>query len=131
MKKLVVDFDNTISVTSGGDYQNSKPVTDLIDLLKKYKEEGFYIAIHSSRNMRTYESNVGKINKHTLPVMIEWLHKHEVPYDEILVGKPWCGFDGFYIDDCSVRPSEFMSMSFEEITSMLTAEKEKIKSLCK
>jgi capsule biosynthesis phosphatase len=86
--------------------------------------------IHSSRNMRTYEGNLGQINKHTLPIMIEWLARHEVPYDEILVGKPWCGFDGFYIDDCSIRPSEFMSMSLEEITAMLKDEKEKITALC-
>lgn len=131
MKKLIVDFDNTISVTFNGDYPNSKPVNELIDQLKKYKAAGFYIVIHSSRNMRTYEANVGQINKYTLPVMIEWLAKYEVPYDEILVGKPWCGFDGFYIDDSSIRPSEFMSMSFEEITSMLKEEKEKIKALCK
>jgi capsule biosynthesis phosphatase len=131
MKKLIVDFDNTISVTSNGDYPNSKPVVELIEQLKKYKLEGFYIVIHSSRNMRTYEGNLGQINKHTLPIMIEWLAKYEVPYDEILVGKPWCGFDGFYIDDCSVRPSEFMSMSIDEITTLLKEEKEKIKALCK
>ena len=99
--------------------------------LKKYKAEGFYIVIQSARNMRTYEANLGKINKYTLPIMIEWLAKHEVPYDEILVGKPWCGFDGFYIDDAAIRPTEFINMSFEEITSMLKKEKESIEALCK
>ena len=131
MKKLIVDFDNTISVTHGGDYPNSKPVLELIEQLKKYKAEGFYIVIQSARNMRTYDGNLGQINKYTLPIMIEWLAKYEVPYDEILVGKPWCGFDGFYIDDSAVRPTEFMSKSFEEITAMLKDEKEKITALCK
>jgi capsule biosynthesis phosphatase len=131
MKKLIVDFDNTISITTKGDYANSKPVVELIEQLKKYKAEGFYIVIQSARNMRTYEANVGKINKHTLPIMIEWLAKYEVPYDEILVGKPWCGFDGFYIDDAAIRPTEFINMSFEEITSMLKKEKESIEALCK
>ncbi len=45
--------------------------------------------------MRTYEGNVGKINVNTLPIIIDWLERHNVPYDEIYVGKPWCGHDGF------------------------------------
>ncbi len=72
--------------------------------------------------MRTYEGNIGKINIHTLPGILEWLDKHEVPYDEVVVGKPWCGFDGFYVDDKSIRPSEFATMSYEEIKLLLAKE---------
>ncbi|MBR6431405.1 MAG: hypothetical protein IKS64_00965, partial [Muribaculaceae bacterium] len=66
VKKLVVDLDDTISVTENGDYVHSKPIQPTIDLLKKYQEEGFQIIIHSSRQMRTYEANLGKINIYTL-----------------------------------------------------------------
>jgi hypothetical protein len=38
--------------------------------------------------MSTYKNNLGKINKHTAPVLLEWLGKWDVPYDEILFGKP-------------------------------------------
>lgn len=127
-KRLVVDLDNTITVTYDGDYVHSKAIQKTIDLLKKYKEDGFEIVIFSSRNMRTYEANVGKINIYTLPNIINWLNDHDVPYDEILVGKPWCGFEGFYVDDSSIRPSEFHSMSFEQITELLKKEKEYVKS---
>lgn len=130
-KRLIVDIDNTVTVTENGDYVNSKAVQATIDMLKKYKEEGFEIVMFSSRNMRTYEANVGKINIHTLPNIINWLDKHDVPYDEIHVGKPWCGFEGFYIDDSAVRPSEFHNMTFEEITAMLKKEKEYVKSIAK
>ena len=74
--------------------------------------------------MRTYEGNVGKINIHTLPVIIQWLEQHEVPYDEIIVGKPWCGHEGFYIDDRAVRPSEFAELDFEGINQLLEKEAE-------
>lgn len=130
-KRLVVDIDNTITVTEHGDYVNSKAVQETIDQLKKYKAEGFEIVLFSSRNMRTYEANVGKINIYTLPNILNWLKKHDVPFDELLMGKPWCGFEGFYVDDSAVRPSEFHSMSFEEITSLLKKEKEYIKSKAK
>ena len=98
-KRLVVDLDDTITITVNGDYQHSQPIQPTIDKLKEYKKAGFEIVIYSSRNMRTYEGNVGKINIHTLPNIVDWLNSHDVPYDEIIVGKPWCGFDGFYIDD--------------------------------
>lgn len=129
VKKLVVDMDDTITVTEHGDYENSMPIQPTIDLLRKYHEEGFQIVVHSSRQMRTYEGQVGKINVNTLPNIIKWLRDHDVPFDEIIVGKPWCGFTGWYIDDKSIRPSEFHSMTSNEIMDMLKKEKEYIKSL--
>lgn len=130
MKKLVIDFDYTISVTENGDYKNSKPVNSIINMIKKYRNDGFYIIIYSSRNMRTFNGNVGLINKNTLPVMIEWLDRHDVVYDEIIVGKPWCGFEGFYIDDRAIRPSEFLNMSPSEINELLSNEKMYIDKEC-
>ncbi|WP_447942256.1 capsular biosynthesis protein, partial [Shigella sonnei] len=101
------------------DYKNVSPNIELIKQLIEYKKNGFSITICTARNMRTYDGNIGKINIHTLPLITEWLDSHEVPYDEIIVGKPWCGKEGFYIDDRAIRPSEFISLSFEEITSII------------
>lgn len=129
VKRLIVDLDNTISYTIKGDYVNSKPIEQTINMLRKYHDEGWEIVINSSRNMRTYEANVGKINIYTLPNIISWLNKYNVPYDEIIVGKPWCGYDGFYIDDKAIRPSEFHSMNEKEINLLLEKEKSYIESL--
>ena len=129
VKRLIVDLDNTISYTIKGDYVNSKPIEQTINMLRKYHDEGWEIIINSSRNMRTYEANVGKINIYTLPNIISWLNKYNVPYDEIIVGKPWCGYDGFYIDDKAIRPSEFHSMNEKEIHLLLEKEKSYIESL--
>ena len=123
MKKLIVDLDGTLTQANTNDYWNVLPRENVIERLKQYKEQGFEIIISSSRNMRTYKGNVGKINIHTLPVITEWLDRHKVPYDEILVGKPWCGEDGFYIDDRAVRPSEFANLSIKEITELINREK--------
>ena len=129
IKRLIVDLDNTISYTIKGDYVNSKPIEHTINMLRKYRDEGWEIVINSSRNMRTYDANVGKINIYTLPNIISWLNKYNVPYDEIIVGKPWCGYDGFYIDDKAIRPSEFHSLSEKEIHQLLEKEKSYIESL--
>tara|TARA_B110000259_G_C14018445_1_gene402199 strand:- start:462 stop:845 length:384 start_codon:yes stop_codon:yes gene_type:complete len=125
MKRLIMDLDDTICSTSKGDYENSKPNQLVIEKLSKYKNEGFEIVIHTSRNMRTYKGNVGKINIHTLPNIINWLNKNNVPYDEIIIGKPWCGFEGFYVDDKSIRPSEFIGKTYAEIQLLLDKEKNK------
>ena len=122
MKKLIIDIDDTISKTINGDYENSQPIIEVIEKIKEYKKEGFYIVLYSSRNMRTFENNVGKINVHTLPNLINWLNKNNVFYDEVYVGKPWCGYEGFYIDDKAIRPSEFLNYSYDEIRKLLAAE---------
>ena len=119
MKRLILDLDNTICKTDNGDYKNSLPVNDVIERIHKYKKKGFEIVISTSRNLRTYENNLGKINANTLPIIINWLDKHNIPYDEIYVGKPWCGTDGFYVDDRAIRPNEFIEMEYEQISMIL------------
>lgn len=123
MKKLIVDLDGTITMSNTTDYRRVSPNLFVIAKIRMYKEYGFTIVISTARNMRTYEGNIGKINKCTLPIITEWLNKHQVPYDEILVGKPWCGHDGFYIDDRAIRPSEFVDYSNQEICALLEREK--------
>lgn len=123
MKKLIVDLDGTITLANTNDYENVAPNLDVITQLQHYHCQGFTITISTARNMRTYNGNVGQINIHTLPIITAWLNKHQVPYDEILVGKPWCGHEGFYIDDKAIRPSEFTSLSLDEINALLDKEK--------
>ncbi len=65
--------------------------------------------------MKTYQGNIGKINANTAKVLISWLDKWNVPYDEIIYAKPWPGPRGFYIDDRAVRPDEFLKYSEEEL----------------
>ena len=119
MKRIIMDLDDTISTTKNGNYTASIPDQKIIEKMRAYKKLGFDIVISSSRNMRTYDGNVGLINANTLPIIINWLIKHDVPYDEIYVGKPWCGFEGFYVDDKSIRPSEFKNLSYSEISKLL------------
>ena len=119
---LIIDVDGTICKTENGDYKNSLPNKELIEKLRNYQVNGFEIVLMTSRNMRTYSGNLGLINANTLPVLIDWLKKHCVPYDEIHMAKPWCGFEGFYVDDKAIRPSEFISKSYEEIIDLLKDE---------
>ncbi len=114
MKRIIIDLDHTLC-HADGDYLNARPEQEVIDKLREYRALGFEIVVHTSRNMRTYEGSVGKINVHTLPVILDWLHRHKVEFDEVVVGKPWCGQEGFYVDDRALRPDEFARMSPDEV----------------
>ena len=65
--------------------------------------------------MNSYNGNIGLINKNTAKILLKWLEKWEIPYDEIIYGKPWPGHKGFYIDDRSIRPDEFLKYDLEEL----------------
>lgn len=133
MKSLVIDLDQTIcfadneaesqSEDKNVKYVNARPDLDVIDRLREYHRDGFRITIHTSRNMRTYNGDVEAIRANSLPLITDWLERHDVPYHEIVVGKPWCGFEGFYVDDRSIRPSEFRALSRDEINAVLARER--------
>ncbi|MGX2946963.1 capsular biosynthesis protein [Enterococcus alishanensis] len=123
MKSIVLDVDNTICEKKEmKEYAELKPYPEMIDMIKAYRKKGYYIILNTARQMNTYQHNLGKINKNTLPQLINWLDKWEIPYDEIYVGKPWCGTEGFYVDDRAIRPSEFLEMSEGEILKKIEAE---------
>uniref|UniRef100_Q474S0 Capsule biosynthesis phosphatase n=1 Tax=Cupriavidus pinatubonensis (strain JMP 134 / LMG 1197) TaxID=264198 RepID=Q474S0_CUPPJ len=118
---LVVDVDGTLCDVKSSDqsYGDVAPRPEVIDRLREYHARGYRILLFTARNMKTYGGNLGLINKHTAPVLLEWLARWDVPYDEILFGKPWPRTKGFYIDDRAIRPDEFLRMSEEEIHAML------------
>jgi capsule biosynthesis phosphatase len=124
MKRLVMDLDGTITIDDPSlPYDQKRPNTEVVAQIRAYKAQGFTVIIHSARNMQTHNNSVGLINAHTVPVMIEWLRRHDIPFDEIHVGKPWCGHEGFYVDDRAIRPSEFLSMSLTEIEALMGRER--------
>ncbi len=119
MKKLIVDIDLTITLPGKEEYKNKLPNLQVVNKLNHYKEMGFEIILFTSRNMRTYKNDLSKINKFTLPIVIDWLDKNKVPYDGILMGKPWCGTEGFYVDDKAIRPSEFINLDYDAIKKII------------
>ena len=132
MKNIVMDLDHTICTPKQGEdqslykdlkYSSATPNLPVIETLRHYKQQGFHITIFTSRNMRTFNGDVEAIKANTLPIIMSWLEKHAVPFDQVIVGKPWCGTEGFYVDDRAIRPSEFATLSFEQISQMLEKEK--------
>lgn len=116
--KIIIDLDKTLCHSTNKNYPEATPNLEIIEKIYKCKDK-YRIIIFTSRNMNTYKSNVELIKKNTLPIIIRWLKTHNVFYDEIIIGKPWCGENGFYVDDKSVRPDEFQNLSLSEINRLI------------
>lgn len=97
------------------EYIDLIPYKEMLDKLREYKEGGAKIVLFTSRNMNSYGGNIGLINANTAKVLLKWLDKWDIPYDEIIYGKPWPGHKGFYVDDRTVRPDEFLKYSVDEL----------------
>jgi len=89
MLKLAIDLDGTIcgTKTTEQNYEDVVPLPGAIEALKQLKQDGHYIIIHTARHMRSQKANHGKILAN-FGYFYEWLKKWEIPYDEIIIGKP-------------------------------------------
>ncbi|CEF42144.1 hypothetical protein ASN_2887 [Acetobacter senegalensis] len=124
-KVLVVDIDGTLCDIKAQEenYIDVAPEPQIVARLQKMHAEGWRIVLSSSRGMRSNDGNLGQINKIVGPVVLEWLERHKIPFDEIYFGKPWPGKEGFYIDDRSVRPREFIENDLAGVEALIARDR--------
>lgn len=122
---FVFDVDGTLCPIKekGQNYEDLVPYADVLEKLRDYKKQGAKIVLYTSRNMNTYKGDIEKIMLNTKPILEAWLKKWEIPYDEVIFGKAWPGFKGFYVDDRTVRPREFLTKSVEELEELCAADR--------
>ncbi|MEG1753052.1 MAG: capsular biosynthesis protein [Christensenella sp.] len=126
---FVFDIDGTLCPVKKKTekYEDLIPYSQMIKKLRLYKEEGAKIVLFTSRNMNSYGGNLGMINANTAKILMQWLEKWEIPYDEIIYGKPWPGHKGFYVDDRTVRPDEFLNYTTEQLEQICKKSKSELK----
>jgi capsule biosynthesis phosphatase len=120
-KCIVMDVDGTLCEIKKKDqsYEDVAPIAPVVERLRAYKDMGFHVILATARNMNTYSGNVGLITANTAKTLMAWLDKHDVPYDELYVGKPWGGKGGFYVDDKAIRPDEFLSLDYDQVLDLV------------
>lgn len=82
------------------DYYDVEPTENCVKILQNLKSKGYYIVIHTARGMRTFNNNHGKVIAEHSKKLTEWLKKWEIPFDELLFGKPHVDY---FIDDKGYR----------------------------
>jgi hydroxymethylpyrimidine pyrophosphatase-like HAD family hydrolase len=100
---IIIDVDGTLCAKKKPDesYDAVEPIPAVIERLREYKSSGFHVILATSRNMNTYDGNIGLITANTD------------------FGKPWAGKGGFYVDDKAVRPDEFLKLNYGEILALV------------
>ena len=83
---FVFDIDGTLCPVKTADekYEDLVPYKEMVERLNWYKSNGAKIVLFTSRNMNSYHGNIGIINKRTARILLDWLDKWEIPYDEII-----------------------------------------------
>ncbi len=101
-KRFCFDLDNTLVSFPKirNDYSTVEPIEKNIKVLKNLKKMGHTIIIHTARRMKTHNGNIAKIIADIGKITIETLEKFDIPYDELLFGKPYADY---YIDDKAVN----------------------------
>ena len=114
---FIFDIDGTICPIKKKSerYEDIVPYAEMCMKIREYKAAGAKIVLFTSRNMNSYGGNIGLINAHTAPTLMTWLKKWDIPYDELIYGKPWPGHRGVYVDDRTVRPDEFLTKTPDEL----------------
>jgi capsule biosynthesis phosphatase len=94
----MIDLDGTIAELKkeGQTYDTVRPNQGALDKLTALKKAGHYIILQTARHMKTCDGDQGKVLAKIGKQTLDWLSKHEVPYDEIYFGKPYADV---YIDD--------------------------------
>jgi len=92
------DLDDTL-VTISNSYENVKPICENIIFLQKLKKMGHRIIIHTARGMKSMGGNLERIISEVKPTVVRTLEKFNIPYDELIFGKPYADF---YIDDKAI-----------------------------
>ena len=110
--RLSIDLDKTLCKlkTQDESYLDVLPMPDAVEVMRFFKSQGYYLIIHTARGMATYNGNVGLINIHRVPDIITWLNKWNIPFDEIVVGKPHCDY---FIDDKSVHFNTWLDVKYK------------------
>jgi capsule biosynthesis phosphatase len=101
--RICFDLDNTLVTypTVCGDYTTVKPIKNMIDFIHDLHKDGNTIIIHTARRMNTHSGNIGKVNRDIGKITFDTLERFNIPYDEIVFGKPYADV---YIDDRAINP---------------------------
>jgi len=101
--RICFDLDNTLVTYpyTKGDYTTVKPIEKNVKLLRRLKLEGHTIIIYTARRMLTHNHNVGAVMKDIAQLTFTTLEQFDIPYDEIIFGKP---IADIYIDDRAINP---------------------------
>lgn len=104
--RICLDLDGVVCELKreGQTYADVAPLPGAIDKIRQLKAAGHTVILHTARHMKTCQGNPGLVIARVGQITLDWLSRHEIPYDEIHFGKPWAHV---YVDDNALRFSSW------------------------
>jgi len=104
--RICLDLDGVVCELKqeGQTYADVAPLPGAIAKIRQLKAAGHTVILHTARHMKTCQGNPGMVIARVGQITLDWLARHEIPYDEIHFGKPWAHV---YIDDNALRFSSW------------------------
>lgn len=106
-KTLCVDVDDTICFTENFDYTASTPNEPVVAKLREAHARGWRIVLHTARGQGRSGGRIETIADEIHAEIADFCTRFDVPFDEIVVGKPLARW---YVDDKALRPAEFVEL---------------------
>lgn len=112
MPALVIDIDHTIchpddnKTHTFDKYGKAKPIPEMIEAMRKAKQDGYKIILFTARRMATHNGDINKVIEDVGDLTKQWLKENDVPYDELMFGKPNAVY---YVDDKAMLPNQFIN----------------------
>lgn len=110
-KSIVFDLDDTVCFPNHNEkdtyskYSLAKPNLPVIEGMRRLRETNHHIVIHSARRMVTHGGDIDRVVADVGQITIDWLSAHNVPYDELIFGKPYSST--WYVDDKAMNLEQF------------------------
>lgn len=111
-KRIIVDFDDTICITTTRDWENAEPLWPTINKINNLYDKGWEIWIVTARGQLSCEGDFRKANKKYRKIIETWLKKYGVKYHTLSFEKKLASY---YVDDKALSPKEFVDLEIREI----------------
>jgi len=122
--KICIDVDGVLCELRRPEqsYADVQPLPGATEKMNSLKQAGHYIILNTARHMATCNSNVGLVIARQGKTLIDWLAKHNIPYDELWFGKPHADV---YLDDNAHRFTSWKDISGDGSNLPVSQEKAK------
>lgn len=111
-KRIIVDFDDTIAITTTRDWDSAEPQWDVINKMNNLFDKGWEVWIVTARGQLSCNGDFAKADKKYRKIIETWLSKHSVKYHELHFEKYLASY---YIDDKALMPEDFVNLEIREI----------------
>ena len=110
--RFVFDVDDTICIHNDRDYINAVPIQDMIDIINNLYNNGHHISLYTARGQNSCKGDIDLIKEKNQDILLQWLEKHNVHFNELIFGKP---LGDFYVDDKAVDLPTFRQLKIEQL----------------